>query len=120
MDFVEDTASYVVAADLVVSMGGYNSVCELLSSDTPAIVVPRVWPRKEQLIRARALSKRGLLRMIHPSRLTPERLRDEIDGMLEAPQTARVRLPLDGLSAVTAELEALLRAPARPVLRLGG
>ena len=35
-------------------MGGYNTYCEILSFDKPALIVPRMRPRLEQLIRARA------------------------------------------------------------------
>lgn len=107
VDFVEDVASYIGAADVVVAMGGYNSVCELLSAQKAAIVVPRVDPRKEQLIRAQALSERGLLRMIHPDELTPERLLAELDGLLEEPDPQRA-LSMPGLSTAAEELHALV------------
>ena len=40
-------------------MGGYNTACEILATDTPALVVPRETPTPEQLIRARALRDAG-------------------------------------------------------------
>ena len=49
------TLAEVVDASAVVSMGGYNSVAEILTTNTPALLVPRDRPRQEQLIRARAL-----------------------------------------------------------------
>jgi predicted glycosyltransferase len=107
VDFVDDIASYIATADVVVAMGGYNSVCELLTAGKPAIVVPRIAPRREQLIRAEALSRRGLLRMIHPKRLTPERLLVEMDRLLEE-REPQATLALDGLPAAAAELDALL------------
>ena len=111
-DFVEDVASYLEAADAVVSMGGYNSVCELLSLGKPALVVPRVKPRREQLIRARLLSARGLLRMIDPDELEPRRLLDELTVLLgEQPQPRR--LPMRGLPAATDEIIDLLAARDR-------
>ncbi|MFQ5570088.1 MAG: glycosyltransferase family protein, partial [Rhodothermales bacterium] len=36
-------------AERVVSMGGYNTVCELLSLGKRALIVPRIRPRREQL-----------------------------------------------------------------------
>ena len=33
-------------------MGGYNTFCEVLSFDKPAVIVPRTAPRLEQYIRA--------------------------------------------------------------------
>jgi predicted glycosyltransferase len=108
IDFVDDVASYVAAADIVVSMGGYNSVCELLSAGKSAIVVPRTAPRREQLIRAEALSRRGLLRMIHPELLTGERLLDEIDHLFDWPAANGAGLPLDGLSGAAVAIDELL------------
>ncbi len=48
----------------VVSMGGYNTFCEILSFDRPAILVPRTAPRQEQLLRATRASDLGLVRML--------------------------------------------------------
>jgi predicted glycosyltransferase len=109
LDFAEDMTDYIGAADVVVSMGGYNTVCETLSFERPAIIVPRVAPSQEQLLRAQALSRHGLARMIHPSDLTPERLLAEITLLLEHPPHLRALLSLDGLPRVAAELHALLQ-----------
>jgi predicted glycosyltransferase len=112
VDFVEDIASYVAAADVVVSMGGYNSVCELLSAGKTALVVPRVAPRREQLIRAELLDKRGLLRLLHPSRLDPRTVLEEIERLLAAAPLDPPRLPLDGLAGTEAAIDELLIASA--------
>jgi predicted glycosyltransferase len=120
LDFVDDAASYVAAADVVVSMGGYNSVCELLSLRKPAIVVPRVFPRREQLIRAQALADRGFLRVIHPDELRPERLLEEMNRLVDDRACRLPSLALDGLPAAAAELEALLRSHIPATVALGG
>ncbi len=52
----------------VVAMGGYNTFCEILSFDKPAIIIPRTVPRLEQYIRASRSEELGLIRMIHKSR----------------------------------------------------
>lgn len=52
----------------VVAMGGYNTFCEILSFDKPAIIIPRTIPRLEQYIRASRSEELGLIRMIHKSR----------------------------------------------------
>jgi predicted glycosyltransferase len=118
-DFTEDLASYLAAADVVISMGGYNSVCELLSAGKPAIVVPRVVPRREQLIRAEALSRRGLLRLVHPDRLAPAVLCEEMERLLDEHGRDRPRLPLDGLAGAAAALDELLRSSTTPRVALG-
>jgi predicted glycosyltransferase len=56
----------VAGAKAVVAMGGYNTYCEILSFDKPALIVPRVRPREEQLIRARRAAELGLIEMLLP------------------------------------------------------
>ena len=50
----------------VVAMGGYNTFCEILSLDKPALIVPRSVPRQEQLIRASRAQGLGLVSMLDP------------------------------------------------------
>ncbi|MEE8515954.1 MAG: glycosyltransferase, partial [Alphaproteobacteria bacterium] len=51
-------------AAAVVAMGGYNTFCEILSFDKPALIVPRMVPRREQFIRADQARQLGLADMI--------------------------------------------------------
>jgi predicted glycosyltransferase len=51
----------------IVAMGGYNTFCEILSLDKPALVIPRSVPRQEQLIRAERAVKLGLISMLNPA-----------------------------------------------------
>ena len=51
----------------IVAMGGYNTFCEILTLDKPALLVPRSQPRQEQLIRAERAVKLGLVSMIDPA-----------------------------------------------------
>jgi len=50
----------------IVAMGGYNTFCEILSLDKPALIVPRSVPRQEQLIRASRAVELGLASMLDP------------------------------------------------------
>ena len=68
----------ISAADLVISMGGYNTICEILTQHTPALIIPRETPRKEQLIRARRMKSEGLLDFIPWTEVTPQLLREKI------------------------------------------
>jgi predicted glycosyltransferase len=56
----------IAGAKAVVAMGGYNTYCEILSFDKPALIVPRTQPREEQLIRATRASELGLVSMLSP------------------------------------------------------
>lgn len=98
--FTPDLVSYMAAADLVVSMAGYNTVCEILSLGVRALLVPRVSPRQEQRLRAQLLAERGLVRVLLPDDLSPERLASEIRAALNSPPP-EVRLNLDGLAQVS-------------------
>ncbi|WP_228054680.1 glycosyltransferase family protein [Gloeocapsopsis crepidinum] len=59
-------------ADCVVAMGGYNTTCELLSFGKRSLIVPRVQPRTEQLIRAQRLYELGLTDLLHPNDVNPQ------------------------------------------------
>ena len=82
LEFTNDLNSYMAAADVVVSMGGYNTVCEILSLKKPAVVVPRCQPSQEQLIRAERMGSWGLFKVIYPHNLGPENLLQAILAQL--------------------------------------
>ena len=48
-------STQIARASAVIAMGGYNTVCEILCTDTPGLLIPREHPRREQLIRAESL-----------------------------------------------------------------
>jgi predicted glycosyltransferase len=77
--------SLIAAADVVVSMGGYNSVVESLSARRALVIFPRTAPRREQLIRARMLERLGLARMVVPSKRASRELGVAVIEALEEP-----------------------------------
>lgn len=111
LEFTPDMISYLAAADLVVSMAGYNTVCELLSLSKRALLIPRVQMRVEQRLRAEALAARGLAHVLLPDTLSPSRLSDAIDQALASPPPA-IDLPLDGLRQASQAIQALLAQPS--------
>ena len=66
IEFDNRMEELIAGAKAVVAMGGYNTYCEILSFDKPALIVPRVAPRQEQLIRARRAAELGLIEMFLP------------------------------------------------------
>jgi predicted glycosyltransferase len=96
IDFSDAMGERITAANLVISMGGYNSVCEILSYQKRAIIVPRSVPVREQRIRAEAMDALGLLRMLPLEELSPQRLLREallelsMDNVVNS-RTARIR-----------------------------
>lgn len=107
LEFTPDLVSYMAAADLVVSMAGYNTVCEILSLQKRAILIPRMRVRAEQSLRAMRLAERGLAQLLLPTELSAKRLAAEIDSALSAPPPT-VTLDLDGLPKVSAAIANLL------------
>ena len=67
---------------MVISMGGYNTVCEILTQERPALIVPREAPRKEQLIRATCLKSRKLIDYIPWNEVTPQLFKEKIFSVL--------------------------------------
>lgn len=106
LDFTDDMPGYIGAADAVISMGGYNTVCETMSLHRPTVIVPRVSPRKEQLIRASFLKDHGYVGMIHPGELEPMSLTKAAFRLLEMDEAAIPHLPMDGLRNMVTDLEA--------------
>ena len=49
---LSDVPSYINAADVIVTMAGYNSLTEVMRFQKPTIVVPRAGPSAEQTLRA--------------------------------------------------------------------
>ncbi|MEM9145046.1 MAG: hypothetical protein AAGC57_02535 [Pseudomonadota bacterium] len=88
----------------VVAMGGYNTFCEILSMDRPAVIAPRTHPRREQLIRAAAAERLGLMRMLHAARdgRAPSVMARAIAALPDQPRPSEVRLPglLTGLDTI--------------------
>ena len=65
-------------AHCIVAMGGYNTFCEILSFDKPALIVPRVKPRLEQAIRAQRADELSLIEMLCDPSQTGEGERDPL------------------------------------------
>jgi predicted glycosyltransferase len=108
IEFTDDPMSYMNAADVVISMAGYNTICELLTLGKRAIVVPRVRPIEEQKIRAERLAGFRAFRTILPDELTPRILEKAIGEELQLAQTtvpAATYIDLGALPRITAILQ---------------
>jgi predicted glycosyltransferase len=107
-EFEPDLAKLYAEADIVVSMAGYNTVCELLSSSRRAILVPRAEPVQEQLIRARLLARQGLFEIVEPQDLTPDTLIKKVLAALKPAAVSRPPFQLDGLPRIRERMRVLL------------
>jgi predicted glycosyltransferase len=99
LTFHEHLENLMEKAAAVVCLGGYNTFCEVLSLNKRSLIVPRITPRAEQLLRADAAQKLGLVQMLHPDDLTPQTLAEAIMQLPHQPLPASHRIPglLNGL-----------------------
>jgi predicted glycosyltransferase len=106
-DFVPEPTLLLQKAECVVSMGGYNTICEIMSFKKHALIVPRVIPRKEQLIRAQRLERLGFLDVLHPDNLNPEAITRFVQQSIRK-KPPEIQIDMDGLARVRELVESLL------------
>jgi predicted glycosyltransferase len=107
LEFIAEPTLLLNQADRVIAMGGYNTTCEVLSFEKRALIVPRVQPRREQLVRAERLAALGLLDLLHPDEINPRTLTQWLAKDGTAPQI-RTRVNLNGLARLPQLLEEVL------------
>ncbi len=93
--FTDNFPGYLAAADLSVSMAGYNTTMNILAAGVPALV----WPfgqNREQRMRAQRLEARGALTVLEDADLEPDGLALQMGKKLALAHRVKVDLDLDG------------------------
>jgi predicted glycosyltransferase len=114
--FARDFLSYLAAADLSVSMGGYNTTMNILASGAPALV----WPfgqNREQRLRAGRLASLGVLRVLENEDLDPDRLAAIMDDWMSRSTRPAVNINLNGAANTARWIEK--RIKGQPLRREG-
>ena len=96
--FTPEFLSYLAAADLSVSMAGYNTTMNLLAARVPAMV----WPfsqNREQRLRSERLQAQGALQLLQGADLEPAHLAARVSRMLERPERPKTGVDLNGAPA---------------------
>jgi predicted glycosyltransferase len=104
IEFDNRMENLIAGARAVIGMGGYNTFCEILSFDKPALIVPRITPREEQLIRARRAAYLGVIDMLLPQQAEDPALMAKALRFLPdraPPSEVTSKLRLDGLENIT-------------------
>lgn len=101
-------SAQIAGASAVISMGGYNTMCEILASRTPALIIPRTTPRAEQAIRADALARVGVVDVLNKTQLTTGALETWLAGAIGR-RVARDGVDRDGLGRLSAFAAALIQ-----------
>jgi len=97
-DFTHNPLDLFRESALVVSMGGYNAMTELMAYGQNLLVIPRIRPRQEQWIRASIFKKHGFCEVIDPRLLSRDLLRQEIESALGREARSANLLPAAGLA----------------------
>jgi predicted glycosyltransferase len=121
--FDPDIENIIIRAAGVVAMGGYNTFCEVLSFDKPALIVPRTMPRREQLIRAQRGEELGLLKcLVDDGVRDPAIMATALRHLPQQAPPSRVVVPglLDGLANVNRLVERQFTSIDRPRVVLAG
>jgi predicted glycosyltransferase len=109
-EFVTDPTPFMRRADRIIAMGGYNTMCEIASLGKPALIVPRVTPRTEQLIRAQRFARLGVSHVLHPDRLSPDALASWLSGSVSDLVPARSAFDFEGVRRLPALLDEAMTA----------
>lgn len=108
VSFVGGLEGLLTEAAGAVTMGGYNTVAELLGHGVPALIVPREAPRQEQLLRAQRLSTVANIECCPMGEYGPERLSQFISGLEQSVPDRPFPLRLDGLDGTAGEISEVL------------
>jgi predicted glycosyltransferase len=116
LTFSTHLESLMARAAGVVSMGGYNTFCEILSFDKRALIVPRSKPRREQLIRAMRAQEFKLLSVLpDDDRRSARTMATALRHLPQQPVPSAAIMPglLDGLPNVTRLVRRVFAEPRR-------
>ena len=108
VDFVGGLEGFLAEAAGAVTMGGYNTVAEILGNGVPALIVPREAPRQEQLLRAQRLSAVTNIECCQMGDYGPDRLSRFVFRLQEPVANGRHPLRLDGIDRTAHEIREVL------------
>lgn len=114
---VSDVPALARGSAATISMGGYNSVCELVAARRPALVIPRQAPRREQVVRAERFEEHGLLDVLSLDDLGTRRVRQWLCDAVVRRQRSGSPINLHGLRAVPTLVDELLDVEAEGGVR---
>lgn len=114
---VRDVPALARGSAATISMGGYNSICELVAARRPALVVPRQAPRVEQSMRAERFEKHGLVDVLSLDDLGPRLVSQWLDEAVHRPDCAPPPVDVQGLRAVPGLVDDLVGAEAHHGVR---
>jgi len=108
--FLHDFPYRLMESAVSISMGGDNTLLDVLTARTPALAYP-YQGNSEQGFRIRKFAEKGLLHELQGEDLAPERLKEKIELALCTPYPART-IAVDGARATSDRIAAVLAGNA--------
>ncbi len=111
IDFDNELETIVNRSSAVIGMCGYNTFCEVVSFDRPALFMPRTLPREEQLIRAERASELGWVRMLEAEKAEDAEVMAKVLRELPdqpKPSDSKQEIDLSGLERICDQVEKYL------------
>ncbi|QJB55989.1 glycosyltransferase [Pseudodesulfovibrio sp. zrk46] len=104
--FTQRFPDYLAAADLSVSLGGYNTTMNLLAADTYGLMYPFMQNR-EQSMRAKRLEEKGILKLLGSDDLAPATMAKMMGEAIDHPAQSHT-IDLDGAANTARLLETIV------------
>ena len=109
--YTPDLLAYMSKADLSISMAGYNTTLNVLQTGVRSMLLPFTGnDDQEQRLRCTRLQELGIVRVIDPSELVPERMAEKILLTLQQPLTAH-NFNLRGVDKTASCVRAIVGQP---------
>ena len=108
--YTSQFVAYMTTADISISLSGYNTTMNILTTGVRAIVVPLSHDNqdKEQLVRTQKLERLGLVEVIHPDNLEPAHIANIIVTLNKKAVTNHQFFNLKGADSTAAFLQNFL------------
>ncbi len=109
--FLRDFMRCLTESALSISLGGDNTLTDVLNARVPALAYP-YQDNPEQRIRIRGFAASGLVHELDPTDLVPERLKARIEAVLAAPYPSR-KVATDGAAVTSERIRAVIERGRR-------
>lgn len=108
--YTSQFVAYMKTADISISLSGYNTTMNILTTGVRAIVVPlsHELQDKEQLVRTQKLEKLGIVEVVHPDNLEPAHIANAIATISKKAVTNHQTFNLKGADFTAAFLQNFL------------
>lgn len=116
--YTPNLLAYMQKSDLSISMAGYNTTMNILTTGVRAMMLPFAGnDDREQTMRVSRLEQLGRVKQLYPEDLEPQRLAHLLMAQLQQPATA-INVDLNGVQQTAHALKVLTQGTPRPTQKI--